>query len=328
MHPNTGKKRLLLLRTLLYEKTDEQHALSLPEIMGFLAQNGVPADRKTVRADISLLQETGADIIINRGKQATCHIGARSFQLPELKLLIDAVAASKLLTQRKSEELIDTLVSFASKFEAEQLHRYAYTAGRPKSTNESVLYAVDAIHEAIQLGRKIRFQYIDYLPDKQKALKHEGLVYQFSPYAMLWNDDRHYALGYSERHACIVSFRVDRMAGVVLSEDAAIPAPPGFSASEYATQTFDMFAGPECEMTLLCKNELMRVIVDRFGEDVQTGIADEQHFSATVQVAASPTLCAWLLQFGGDISILSPVHAADAYTALCQAAIHAQKTLG
>lgn len=126
MHLNTGKKRLLLLRTLLYEKTDEQHALSLPEIMGFLAQNGVPADRKTVRADISLLQEMGADIIINRGKQATCHIGARSFQLPELKLLIDAVAASKLLTQRKSEELIDTLVSFASKFEAEQLHRCIY----------------------------------------------------------------------------------------------------------------------------------------------------------------------------------------------------------
>ena len=328
MSINTGKKRLLFLRDLLYAKTDEQHALSLPKIIEHLAENGLTADRKTVRVDITLLQEMGADIIVSRGRKTEYHVGSRDFQLPELKLLIDAVAASKLLTQRKSEELIDTLASFGSQYEAEQLHRYAYATGRPKSTNEAVLYAVDAIHEALHRKKEIEFQYIDYLPDKHKALKHNGVIYRFSPHAMLWTDDRHYALGYSKRHERIASFRVDRMTNVVLTEDAAVSAPLGFSASEYATQSFNMFSGPGCEMLLLCKNELMRVIIDRFGEAVQTEVIDEQHFTATVQVSASPTLYAWMLQFGGDIVILSPTHAADAYISLCQAAIRAQKAHG
>lgn len=328
MDAQTGKRRLILIQEILYRYTDEQHSLSLPEIIAYLSERNIHADRKTVRGDIALLTEMGMDIIASREKQTTYQIGARSFQFPELKLLIDAVAASKLLPQHKSEELIDTLASYASRYEAEQLHRYAYAAGRPKSTNTAVLYIVDALHEAIHLRRKIEFQYIDYTPKKAKVFKHGGYIYRFSPYALLWNDDRHYALGYSEKHRRVITFRVDRMANVRLTDEDAIPAPDGFDPAAYATQSINMYGGEECEITLLCRNEFMRVVVDRFGEDVRTEITDAEHFTATVRMCASPTFYAWVFQFRGGISILSPSNAVNEYIAVCQEAIHAHHPNG
>lgn len=328
MDAQIGKRRLIAIQEILYRHTDEQHSLSLPEIIFSLSERNIHADRKTVRADIALLAEMGMDIIASREKQTTYHIGARSFQFPELKLLIDAVAASKLLPQRKSEELIDTLASFASRYEAEQLHRYAYATGRPKSTNTAVLYIVDALHEAIHTRQIIEFQYIDYTPEKTKIFKHDGYVYRFSPYALLWNDDRHYALGYSEKHGRVITFRVDRMANVRLTGEPAVPAPSGFDAAAYAAQSINMYGGEECEMQLLCRNELMHVVVDRFGEDIPTEIVDAEHFTAAVRMCASPTFYAWVFQFGGGISILSPSQVVNEYIAVCQEAICAQNPNG
>ena len=302
---NESQQALLLLRQYLHQHTDEQHPVSDTDILAFWQQHGIQAGRKSVYTDIELLQNVGMDIVCVKSSQNKYFVGQRLFELPELKLLVDAVESSRFITEKKSTALIKKLGHLTSTAQAEQLNRRIYMGGTPKPENESIYYNVDTIHNAVQKKQQITFQYFEYTPKKEKILKHDGYKYRFSPYAMIWNRDCYYAVGWSEKHGKIAQFRVDRMTAVEPLEQAAVQT-PDFDPAEYVRKVFGMYPDDLCTAKLLCDNEVMRSVIDRFGENVRTETVDEQHFRATVEVAPSPPFFSWVFTFSGKIRIVSP----------------------
>lgn len=318
MTKQTGKTRLLLLLRLLMEQTDEEHSLSTAEIVEYFRQRGIVTDRRTVKADAELLAEQGYDVVAVRGTQTRFFIGSRTFELPELRLLMDAVSASHFITPAKSETLIEKLGSLASVHQAKSLHSRLYVAERVKPVNEAVYYTVEMLRQAMEQNKQIIFQYYEYTPKKRKIRKHRGKIYRFSPYDLIWNDDRYYALGFSEGHGKVISFRVDRMCNVQPSEQDAVPRPEDYSIAAYGSKVFDMFDGEEAEIILCCENDMMNVIIDRFGERVHTWQEDDEHFCVKTNVYVSPTFYGWVFQFRRKIKIIFPAEIAQEYWEMCQ----------
>ncbi len=302
------QRGLLLLQRYLYENTDDWHTIAVSDILTFWEQHGIKAGRKSAYSAIETLQNNGMDIICTKSTQNRYFVGARLFELPELKLLVDAVEAARFITPKKSQVLIEKLGKLTSGYCAKMLNRHIYMDGMAKTENESIYYIVDEIQSAIQDKRQITFQYYEYTPQKEKILKHDGYRYQFSPYALVWSRDYYYTVGWSEKHRKLAQFRVDRMTSVKPLEQSAVPM-PDFSLGEYMQKVFGMYPGKLCAVELLCDNEMMRSIVDRFGESVRTEVVDEYHFKAVVDVEPSPPFFGWVFTFGGRIRIVGPADA-------------------
>ena len=307
---NGSQYGLLLLQRYLYEHTDDRHPVSVSDILAFWQEHGIQAGRKSVYSAIEALQSSGMDIVCVKSTQNRYFVGARLFELPELKLLVDAVESSRFITAKKSERLIEKLGKLTSESYAHQLDRHIYMDGTVKPENECIYYSVDKLHSAIQEKRQITFQYFEYTPQKEKVLKHDGYRYQFSPYVLIWSRDYYYAVGWSNKHEKLAQFRVDRMTAVELSNQAAVLA-PDFDPAEYVQKVFGMYPDALRTVELLCDNETMRSVIDRFGEDAATETVDQGHFKVTVEVAPSPPFFAWVFTFCGRIRILSPAEVLD-----------------
>lgn len=319
--PNIMKRRLLLVQKLLYENTDEQHTLTTFEILDYLESHGIVTNRKTLKGDIDLMVDCGMDIITVSSKPNRYFWGARKFEQAELKLLIDAVSSSRFITQRKSQILSKKIMSLSSINGQENLRRNIYATNRIKSGNESLLYIVDTVNEAITRKRKVSFQYIDYTPEKKKILKNDGEIYTLSPYALFWNEDYYYVVGYSDKHGNISSFRADRICHINMADDKSVRKPEDFSLERYSRQIFEMYDGETVRVKLECKNELMRCVIDRFGEDVATELATDDTFYAYPEVALSPNFYSWLFTFAGEIRLLAPERAKGEYLNKVQATL-------
>lgn len=307
---NMIKARLLVLARMFYDLTDEDSPMSGPEILEYLEAHGVPANEKTLRGDIELLQDLGLDIVKVVSRPNRYFWGDRRFQLTELKLLIDAVSSSRFITRKKSTELSKKLSGLASENQRKQLRRQLQPTNRVKSANEGIYYMVDTINVAINQKRKIAFRYNDYSPELKPVLRGGGEVYELSPYALLWNEDYYYVVGWSDKHGNVSTYRVDRMVQPKVTEDVAVKPPEGFNIDDYSKPIFDMFEGPErVAVKLEVRNDLAKYIVDRFGTKLETRQISDDRFEVTVEVSLSPTFYAWIFQFGGDIRILSPVKA-------------------
>ena len=302
---NEAQVRLLVLLQYLYKETDEKHPVSAQNILKHWESRGIKASRKSVYKDITLLADFGIDIVCVKSTQNLYFIGSRLFELPELKLLVNAVESSRFITPKKSRLLIQKLGRLSSSAQAAQLKCPIYMDGMPKPKNEAIYYIVDLLQTAIQENKQISFQYYEYLPTKETVLKHRGYRYQFSPYALIWNRDFYYVVGWSEKHNKIAQFRVDRMTGVELLD---LPArqTQEFDPTVYGPKVFGMYPDDLQMVTLLCANHLMRSVIDQFGEEVQTKTADDGHFLATVEVAPSPPFFGWVFTFAGEIRIVSP----------------------
>lgn len=300
------KNRPLYILKYLLEKTDEDHPAIINDILSYLEKRGIHATRKTVAADLVELQDSGFDVICNKSRQNKYFIGSRILELAELKTVVDAVQAARFISPSKSLSLIEKLSSLASPYQAEELKRRLYVEGKVKTSNESVYYTVDLLHHAINHEKTVEFQYIEYSADKEKVLKHNGALYRFSPYDLVWDNDRYYVFGWSERHGKIVKFRVDRMIHV---NDAPIDfhhRPEDYDIETFCNQVFLMYDGEQYTIQLLCENNMMNTIVDRFGDDVITHKADEQHFVAEADVYIGPTFFSWIFAYGGAMKIIGP----------------------
>lgn len=308
------KDRLLFLLELLNRETDEEHPITIAEIIDRLNAEGFTATRKTVAKDIDTLIAHGFDVVCNKSRQNQYFIGDRHFELPELTLLVDAVQAAKFISVNRSRQLIAKLSALASVHQADRLNRQLFVEKQAKSVNESVLYTVDLIHAAINSKRKITFQYFEYTAAKRKTLKHDGQVYVFSPYALLWKNDSYYVLGYCENHGKVIKFRVDRMAVPQATEEKAAQKPKDFRVEAYAKSVFQMYDEATRTVTLKCENALMKSIIDQFGAKVKTDIADDAHFLATAEVSVSPTFFGWIVGFAGRIQISAPDDVARQYS--------------
>ena len=233
-------------------------------------------------------------------------IGTRLFEYPELKMLTDAVASSKVISADKTNELIQKLCRLTSESEAEKLQRLATISSRIKPHNEKVYYIIDGIQNAILESHQIQFQYYEYTPQKERILKHDGYFYKMDPYALEWKNDHYYLIGYSHKHHGMAHFRVDRLAGVEILESTYIPQ-PDFDVADYTNKMIDMFAADRTVcVELLCENRFMKTIVDDYGETAATHPCDNDHFMAKIEVNPSGTFYGWVFKFMGGIKIVAP----------------------
>ena len=301
-----GNMRAIETLRYLYQQTDESHPATVTDITAYLKEQGIQAVRQTVYADLNALIAAGFDIVVVKSTQNQYFIGSRLFEYPELKMLTDAVASSKVISADKTNELIQKLCRLTSESEAEKLQRLAAISSRIKPHNEKVYYIIDGIQNAILESHQIQFQYYEYTQKKERILKHDGYFYKLDPYALEWKNDHYYLIGYSHKHHGLAHFRVDRLAGVEILESTYIPQ-PDFDVADYTNKMIDMFASDRTVcVELLCENRFMKTIVDDYGETAATCPYDSNHFVVKVEVNPSGTFYGWVFKFMGGIKIIAP----------------------
>ena len=311
------KLKILYIYEYLMKFSNENHPVKASELISMLEKKGISCDRKTIYSDISALQDYGMDIETVPGRNGGYFVASRIFELPELKLLIDAVQSSRYLTEKKSRELIGKLCAQCNEEDAKFVRRNVFVSGRVKSMNESIYYNVDTIQEAISENKQITFRYFDWDIRGQRAYREKNYI--ASPYGLLQDNENCYLLAFSERHG-VTSYRVDRMANITLLPEKRLPCPEltDTNLQQHANRMFQMFAGEMVDVKMRFHKTLLNVVIDRFGKETMLIPDGEEHFIFTVKVAVSPMFLSWVIGFGGMAKILYPQSVADACVQLCK----------
>ncbi|MBQ4317410.1 MAG: WYL domain-containing transcriptional regulator [Clostridia bacterium] len=302
------KKKLSILRSAFLERSDETHPLTMKDLIDTLASHGISAERKSVYNDIEALRELGLDICTVRGKTTGYFLGSRDFELPELKMLVDAVRASKFISEKKSARLIKKLSSLANVHDRKALNRAVFVSNRAKTENESTYYTVDAIHEAMEDNKNITFKYFRWTSEKKKEFRKNGERYNVSPWSLVWDDSNYYLIGYDLDSCEIRHYRVDKMwqPEITKTERSGEEEYKKYDISSYSGAVFGMFGGKPERVTLSCDNRLANVMLDRFGSDITLLKDGDGRFKITVTVVPSPIFLGWVISFGGEVEIISP----------------------
>lgn len=318
------KMKLIYLMKILLEETDEEHSLTLAEILQKLAGYDITAERKSVYSDFESLRLYGLDIISEqKNRTVYYYVGSRDFEIAELKLLVDAVQSSKFITEKKSRQLIKKLEGFASRHQAKELHRQVYVQGRIKTMNESIYYNVDKIHQAIGINVQIKFQYYQWNIKKEMELRHNGAFYYISPWELIWDDENYYLVGYDSKAHIIKHFRVDKMLKISLL-DMKREGKEYFDKidmASYSKKRFGMFDGIVQTVHIRFVNEFAGVVIDRFGKDVSMIKFDEEHFDVRVDVAVSDQFLGWIIALGDNAEILGPENVVNQMSMIGQSLI-------
>ena len=302
------KLKLLYLMQILLQRTDENHPMTVAEMISALAANDISAERKSIYDDLEALRLFGLDVVQVKGKNTVYYIGSRDFELPELKLLVDSVQSSKFITEKKTFSLIKKIENLASAYDAQLLQRQVYVRGRVKSMNESVYYNVDEISNAINADRVIRFQYFEYTVTKERRFRKDGALYEVSPFALMWDDENYYLLAWDDSAQMLKHYRVDKMTGISMTDSKrkGKDAFEKIDMSSYSGHVFGMFTGTEQSVKLKFASHLVGAVIDRFGKDVMIFPQGNDHFTVSIPVAVSPRFFAWVFGFGDEVEILSP----------------------
>lgn len=318
------KQKLLQILRMLMEQTDENHGLTVAQIIEQLEAMGIPAERKSIYDDLEVLEQfgevAGYELCRLKTNTVTYYIGSRQFQLAELKLLVDSVQSSKFITAKKSHELISKVESLASVYEGRQLQRQVYVTNRVKNPNETIYYAVDSIHEAISQDRKIRFSYLEWAlgsgKDKiYKRRKRDGKRYCVSPFALTWDDENYYLVAFDSDAQAIRHYRVDKMEKVEFSDDIRDGKDvfDNFDMALYSKSVFGMFGGELTDVRLRFRESMIGVVADRFGKDIFVREDGEGFFVIDVKVALSPQFFGWVFGLSDRVQIVSPQSAVQQY---------------
>jgi len=301
------KLKLLYLKQFFEEKTDEDHPATMPEIMAYLHARGVEAERKSIYTDLDALSDYGIDVRKDeRGKSYQWF--DREFELPEVKLIIDSVASSKFLSEKKSDALIKKLGTLCSEHQRKELRRQVRVMGRAKSMNNSVLINVDQLHAAIAANTTVRFKYFHYNVKMERVYSRKGEVYEVSPWALLYDNDNYYLYAFVDGD--FRNYRVDRMASVEqgTNERQGKEAFEKKDMPAFSKSTFGMFNGQEERVEMVFYNRMMDVVIDKFGKEVWLEKVDEWHFKISVPVAVSPQFFAGVFGLGNYVTITGPEH--------------------
>ena len=324
LNRNDIRLRVLYMYQLLLQHTDAEHQLTTNQIRDIMEkEHGITMHRTTVPGDIEALKTAGFDVHARRARQNRYYLENSSFELPELKILIDAVESSKFITEKKSTLLVEKLLKLTSESHAAKLKRNLHASGRVRSANEKGYYIVDAINEAINAGKQISFFYTDFDSRKKQILRNDGKPYIVSPYTLIWNGDYYYLVGWNHEQEDTRTYRVDRILKTpdILRDDAH-PVPENFDVARYTREVFRMYDNEEPQkVTLLCENTTMKGVLDKFGMDISVKKADSDHFRTKVMVCKSPTFYSWVFQWGGKIRIEGPKGAVKEYREMVQKAL-------
>ena len=311
------KQKLLVLAKALLERTDEDHPMTTQALIAELAARGISAERKSIFDDMEALRQAGLDVQNRKGKRSGWFVGARAFQLPELKLLVDAVQSCKFITKRKSDELIRKLEGLTSVWQARQLQRQVYVDRRVKTMNESVYYSIDKLHNALAARRAVTFRYFEYNVRKEKVFRRDGRRYTVFPHGLIWDSENYYLVGWDGTKKEVRHYRVDKMAELAVTclklepgEDQDLAA---FDMAAYAAKHFGMFRGREGRVRLRCQNRMVGVVLDRFGQEVMLVPDGEDHFTVTVDAVVSPQFFGWLFGLGDAVELTAPAWAVEAF---------------
>ncbi len=318
------KQKLLQILRMLMEKTDENHGLTVAQIIEELEDMGIPAERKSVYDDLEVLgqflESMGYELCRVKTNTVSYYIGERPFQLAELKLLVDSVQSSKFITAKKSNELISKVEKLASVYEGRELQRQVYVSNRVKTPNETIYYAVDSIHKAISEDKKITFAYLEWVlgsgKDKIcKRKKRDGKRYSVSPFSLTWDDENYYLVAFDSEAQAIRHYRVDKMEKVELSECKRDGKEvfKKFDMAVYSKSVFGMFGGELTEVRLRFSRDMIGVVADRFGKDIFVREESEEAFVVDIKVALSPQFFGWVFGLSGKVQILSPDTAVEMY---------------
>ncbi|MCC8160074.1 MAG: WYL domain-containing transcriptional regulator [Oscillospiraceae bacterium] len=312
---NNQKLKILYIMRMLMENTDEEHAMSTGDIIEELERQGISSERKSIYDDIERLKLFGLDILSSRSAPKGYYIASRDFELPELKLLVDAVQSSKFITEKKSQELIKKIEGLAGRFAASKLQSQFVVSNRIKTMNESIYYNVDKIHSAISSDSKIRCQYCEWNIDKKLEPKKNGAYYVVSPWVLTWDDENYYLIAYDDENGQIRHYRVDKMIKIELIDEKRMGREEfkNFNIAHYSKKTFGMFAGNEKELKICFDNRFIGVVIDRFGKEVIIHKRDSSGFTANVKVNVSAQFYGWLSGLGKGVKILAPREEADKY---------------
>lgn len=314
------KLKVLHLLDILREQSDEQHPLTLSQIMQALEHRGVEIrDRKSLYSDMDALRDYGVDILgQHRGREYVYYLGEREFELPELKLLADAVQSSRFITQHKTRRMLAKLQQLTSVHQGRELQRQSHILNRSKATGEQIYYSVDAIHHAIDQGRQITFQYYEWVltwgrEKVEKRLRRDGKRYRVSPIVLIWEDENYYLRAYDHDRQEARSYRVDKMQQIRVEEThVRVPEEDRVDPALYTKKAFNMFSGQVETVKLQLENHLIGVVVDRYGQDVFLSPGeDADHFFATIEVALSAQFYSWVFSFGSEAVILEPAWVAQ-----------------
>ncbi len=314
----------------MVEKTDDDHVLTMPQIIQQLEGYGVSADRKSLYDDIETLRVLGIDVIgEKRGKSFTYHVGSKKFDVAELKLLVDSIQSSKFITERKSNDLIKKLTEFASEYEASQLKRQVVVKGRVKTMNESIYYLVDDIHNAIINNRRITFEYLKWNVNKEMEPRRESL-YEVSPWVLTWDDENYYLIGFDSHDGIIKHYRVDKMRNITVTEELREGRDhfEHFDLAAYSRMSFGMFGGEDVKVRLSFRDDMAGVILDRFGKDITILPGEDEGWHEThVNVALSDQFFGWIFSIGTGVRIAGPVAVVEKYRDLLDQTIQMYKSL-
>ena len=301
------KLKLMYLYKILLAESDEDHPLSIKDLIDRLREYGIAAERKSIYSDLEALEEFGVDLGVIRGTTTRYFIGERTFSVPELQLLASAVASSKFITEQKSTELIGKITSLASSHTAGRINRQIYLLNRRKHGNKFIYYNIDRIHDAIGAKRAVTFKYFEYTTKKEKQYRRGGEIYTAGPYALCWDDDNYYMIAYYPRYDSITNFRVDRMESVELGEELSEdPYRAKFAVETHTQGLFSMFGGEKLLARIAFAPHLIGAVLDRFGRDVAIEQCADGWFAIAADVIVSPAFWGWLFQFGTDARVTGP----------------------
>lgn len=304
------KFKFVYLMQIMQEKTDDEHAITMTQIIEELARYDITAERKSIYADFQdMTDKFGIEIIKEQiGRETYYHVGVRKFELAEVKLLIDAIQSSKFITQTKSRELIGKIKNFVSEHQAKQLQRQVYINDRVKTMNESVYYNVDDIHTAINGNRKIKFQYYKWDINKQLIPRHNGDWFIVSPWGLNWDDENYYMVAYDDLDRKIKHYRVDKMMHIFVENEkrAGKEEFKNFDMAEYSKATFGMYRGKKTKVKIALVNSMCGVFIDRFGKEIIFRPIDEDHSMLNVDVNVSPQFFGWIFSLGKNVKVVGP----------------------
>ena len=311
MSRGTNQKfKFTYLMKIMLEKTDDEHSLTMPQIMEELEKYDVTAERKSIYADFQdMTEKFGVEIIKEQiGRETYYHVRGREFELAEVKLLIDAIQSSKFITQTKSRELITKIKSFVSEHQAKQLQRQVYINDRVKTMNESVYYNVDDIHTAINQNKKIRFKYYKWDINKKLVPRHNGDWFVVSPWALTWDDENYYMVAFDDLDSKIKHYRVDKMMHISVEEEkrSGKEVFQNFDMAKYSKATFGMYQGQKAKVKIQFANYMCGVFIDRFGKDISFRPIDDEHSELHVDVNVSPQFFGWIFSLGKDVKVTGP----------------------
>ena len=309
--PRSENQKYKLYHIIEYFKkyTDEEHTVSVSELIDYLSGLGITAERKSIYRDIQAMEELGYEIIQVHDKRFTYYLAEREFETAEVRTLVDAVASSRFITKKKSSELIKKLETLTNVHNAKRLNAHVFVANRIKASNESIYDNVDAIHNAISENSQISFLYFDWDKSKKKVYRRDGERYQVSPWALVWNNENYYMVAFDSNAGAIHHYRVDRMMSISTTNKPrqGREAYRDADTAQYTRKFFGMYDGDITEITLNCSESITNAVVDMFGTDVKfEPQPDGKTFNVTVEVAVSPVFLSWVFMLGDKIKIVSP----------------------